>query len=145
MSNDEPHVGHPQHFTSTLSSSVSLSVKLKLHSSSSLPLFVFDTQIEVLIHTFVHTISLPSKEMGWESIEGELSTPLVAKEEHHQLYGSGTSSGDLWPCLCQTIGCDDGGESQSGSSSATGVVMLSTLVAVPGSYVFGTAVSEILL
>nr|POE82543.1 sugar transporter erd6-like 5 [Quercus suber] len=23
--------------------------------------------------------------------EGELSTPLVAKEEHHQLYGSGTS------------------------------------------------------
>ena len=48
---------------------------------------MFDTQIEVLIHTFVHTISLPSKEMGRESIEeGELSTPLVAKEEHHQLY-----------------------------------------------------------
>uniref|UniRef100_A0A7N2LAP8 Major facilitator superfamily (MFS) profile domain-containing protein n=1 Tax=Quercus lobata TaxID=97700 RepID=A0A7N2LAP8_QUELO len=37
-------------------------------------------------------------------------------------------------------GCDDGGESQSGSSSATGVVVLSTLVAVSGSYVFGTAV-----
>ena len=34
---------------------------------------------------------------------------------------------------------------KSGSSSATGVVVLSTLVAVSGSYVFGTAVSEILL
>nr|POF03281.1 sugar transporter erd6-like 5 [Quercus suber] len=68
-----------------------------------------------------------------ESIEeGELSTPLVAKEEHHQLYGSGTSSG--------TTGCDDGGEGQSGSSSVIGVVVLSTLVAVSGSYVFGTVV-----
>ena len=105
---------------------------------------MFDTQIEVLIHTFVHTISLPSKEMGRESIEeGELSTPLVAKEEHHQLYGSGTSSGDH--ACANTTGCDGGGESQSGSSSATGVVVLSTLVAVSGSYVFGTAVSEILL
>ena len=105
---------------------------------------MFDTQIEVLIHTFVHTISLPSKEMSRESIEeGELSTPLVAKEEHHQLYGSGTSSDDH--ACANTTGCDDGGESQSGSSSATGVVVLSTLVAVSGSYVFGTAVSEILL
>ncbi|KAL0005805.1 hypothetical protein SO802_013366 [Lithocarpus litseifolius] len=74
--------------------------------------------------------------MGRESIEeGELSTPLVAKEEHHQLYGSGASSGDC----ANTTGCDDGGESQSGSSSVTGVVVLSTLVAVSGSYVFGTA------
>ena len=82
--------------------------------------------------------------MGRESIEeGELSTPLVAKEEHHQLYGSGASSGDH--ACANTTGCDDGGESQSGSSSATGVVVLSTLVAVSGSYVFGTAVSEILL
>ncbi|KAK4596059.1 hypothetical protein RGQ29_014227 [Quercus rubra] len=76
--------------------------------------------------------------MGRESIEeGELSTPLVAKEEHHQLYGSGTSSDDH--ACANTTGCDDGGESQSGSSSATGVVVLSTLVAVSGSYVFGTA------
>ena len=104
---------------------------------------MFETQIEVLIHT-VHTISLPSKDMGRESIEeGELSTPLVAKEEHHQLYGSGASSGDH--ACANTTGCDGGGESQSGSSSATGVVVLSTLVAVSGSYVFGTAVSEILL
>ncbi|KAM3752790.1 hypothetical protein ACB098_03G045500 [Castanea mollissima] len=77
--------------------------------------------------------------MGRESIEeGELSTPLVAKEEHHQLYGSGASSGDH--ACANTTGCDDGGESHSGSSSATGVVVLSTLVAVSGSYVFGTAV-----
>uniref|UniRef100_A0A7N2L475 Uncharacterized protein n=1 Tax=Quercus lobata TaxID=97700 RepID=A0A7N2L475_QUELO len=77
--------------------------------------------------------------MGRESIEeGELSTPLVAKEEHHQLYGSGTSSGDH--ACANTTGCDDGGESQSGSSLATGVVVLSTLVAVSGSYVFGIAV-----
>ncbi|XP_050274525.1 sugar transporter ERD6-like 5 isoform X9 [Quercus robur] len=77
--------------------------------------------------------------MGRESIEeGELSTPLVAKEEHHQLYGSDASSGDH--ACANTTGCDDGGESQSGSSSATGVVVLSTLVAISGSYVFGTAV-----
>ncbi|KAM4109706.1 hypothetical protein ACJW30_03G140100 [Castanea mollissima] len=77
--------------------------------------------------------------MGGESIEeGELSTPLVTKEEHHQLYGSGTSSGDH--ACANTTGCDDGGESQSGSSSATGVFVLSTLVAVSGSYVFGTTV-----
>uniref|UniRef100_A0A7N2RA56 Major facilitator superfamily (MFS) profile domain-containing protein n=1 Tax=Quercus lobata TaxID=97700 RepID=A0A7N2RA56_QUELO len=70
--------------------------------------------------------------MGRESIEeGELSTPLVA---------SGTSSGDH--VCANTTGCDDGGENQSGcgSSSATGVVVVSTLVAVSGSYVFGTAV-----
>ncbi|XP_023904686.1 sugar transporter ERD6-like 5 isoform X3 [Quercus suber] len=69
--------------------------------------------------------------MGRESIEGELSTPLVA---------SGTSSGDH--VCANTTDCDDGGENQSGcgSSSATGVVVVSTLVAVSGSYVFGTAV-----
>ncbi|KAL0004531.1 hypothetical protein SO802_012092 [Lithocarpus litseifolius] len=78
--------------------------------------------------------------MGRESIEeGELSTPLVAKEEHHQLYGSSTSSGDH--ACANTTGCDDGGESQSGSSS--GVVVLCTLVAVSGSYVFGTATMEL--
>ena len=39
---------------------------------------MFDTQIEVLIHTFVHTISLPSKEMRRESIEeGELFVPTL--------------------------------------------------------------------
>ncbi|KAL4638900.1 hypothetical protein ACB092_03G179500 [Castanea dentata] len=77
--------------------------------------------------------------MGGKSIEeGELSTPLVAKEEHHQLYGSGTSSGDH--AYANTTGCDDGGESQSGSSSAIVVVVLSTLVAVSSSYVFGTTV-----
>nr|POF21967.1 sugar transporter erd6 [Quercus suber] len=75
--------------------------------------------------------------MGRESIEeGELSTPLVAKD--HQLYGSGASSGDH--ACANTTSCDDGGESQSGSSSATGLVGLSTLVAVSGSYVFGTTV-----
>ena len=43
----------------------------------------------------MHAISLPSKDMGRESIEeGELSPPLVAKDEHRQVYGSGTSSGD---------------------------------------------------
>ena len=83
---------------------------------------------------------MPSKqnyEMGRESIEeGELSTPLVA---------SGTSSGDH--VCANTTGCDDGGENQSGcgSSSATGVVVVSTLVAVSGSYVFGTAVSHLTL
>ena len=59
---------------------------------------------------------------------------------YHQLYGSGDHLGGA-----NSSGYDDGGESQSGSSSAAGVVVLSTLVAVSGSYVFGTAVSEILL
>ena len=76
----------------------------------------------------MHAISLPSKEMGRECIEeGELSTPLVAKDEHHQVYGSGTSSGDH--VCADTTGCGGGGESQSGSSSATSVVVLITLVA----------------
>ena len=76
----------------------------------------------------MHAISLPSKEMGRECIEeGELSTPLVAKDEHHQVYGSGTSSDDH--VCANTTGCDGGGESQSGSSSATSVVVLITLVA----------------
>ena len=79
--------------------------------------------------------------MGRESFEeGELSTPLVAKEEHHQVYASGDHLG-----CANSSGCDDGGESQSGSSSATDVVVLSTLVAVSGSYVFGTAVSHLTL
>ena len=66
--------------------------------------------------------------MRRESIEeGELSTPIVAKDEQHQVYGSGTSSGDH--VCANTSGCDDGGESQSGSSSAKGVVVVSTLVA----------------
>ena len=71
---------------------------------------MFETQIEVLIHT-VHTISLPSKDMGRESIEeGELSTPLVAKEEHYQVYASGDHLG-----CANSSGCDDVGESQNGS------------------------------
>ena len=77
-----------------------------------------------------------------ESIEeGELSTPLVAKEEHHQVYASGDHLG-----CANSSGCDDGGESQNGSPwSATGVVVLSILVAVSGSYVFGIAVSHLTL
>ncbi|KAL0005806.1 hypothetical protein SO802_013367 [Lithocarpus litseifolius] len=46
--------------------------------------------------------------MGRESFEeGELSTPLVAKEEHHQVYASGDHLGGA-----NTTGCDDGGESR---------------------------------
>ena len=45
--------------------------------------------------------------MGRESIEeGELSTPLVAKEEHNQVYASGDHLG-----CANSSGCDDGGES----------------------------------
>nr|POE98708.1 isoform 2 of sugar transporter erd6-like 3 [Quercus suber] len=79
-------------------------------------------------------ISLPSKEnydMGRESIEeGDLSTILVARDEHHQVYGSGTSSGDH--VCANTTGCDDGGESQSGSSSARGEILITCSVAQTG-------------
>lgn len=72
--------------------------------------------------------------MGRESIEeGELSSPLVAKESH-EAYTTGAGSGG---------GGDGGGEGQSVSASATGAVVLSTLVAVSGSYVFGSAVSAL--
>ena len=77
--------------------------------------------------------------MSRESIEeGELSSPLVSKE-HHEVYASG-SGGHVGA----NTGCDShgGSDDQSGSSSATGVVVLSTLVAVSGSFVFGTAVSD---
>ena len=67
-----------------------------------------------------------------------ISTPIVAKDEQHQVYGSGNSSGDH--VCANSTGCDGGGESQSGSFSATGMVVLSTLVAASGSYVVGTAV-----
>ncbi|KAB1202301.1 Sugar transporter ERD6-like 5 [Morella rubra] len=71
--------------------------------------------------------------MGRESIEeGELSSPLVAKESH-EAYTTGAGSGGGGDG-------DGGGEGQSVSASATGAVVLSTLVAVSGSYVFGSAV-----
>jgi hypothetical protein len=66
--------------------------------------------------------------MGRESIEeGELSSPLVP-EEKHEVYAGVSGSG--------------GGGEQSGSS-ATPAVVLTTLVAVSGSYVFGSAVSAL--
>nr|POE98409.1 isoform 2 of sugar transporter erd6-like 3 [Quercus suber] len=69
--------------------------------------------------------------MGRESIEeGDLSTTLVAKDEHHQVYGSGTSSGDH--VCANTTGCDDGGERQSGSSSARGEILITCSVAQTG-------------
>lgn len=63
-----------------------------------------------------------------ENIQGgELSSPLL------DVAGSRNSGGD----------CGSGGSQHSGSehSSATTMVVLSTLVAVSGSYVFGSAVS----
>ena len=38
-----------------------------------------------------------------------ISTPIVAKDEQHQVYGSGTSSGDH-VCVNSTV-CDGDGES----------------------------------
>lgn len=68
--------------------------------------------------------------MGRESIEeGEVSSPLVPKE-YHQVYAT-------------VSGGPGGGGEQSGSSSATRAVVLTTLVAVCGSYVFGSAVSAL--
>ena len=40
---------------------------------------------------------------------------------------------------------DNERQSNSGASSATGIVVLSTFVAVSGSYVFGSGVSSLLL
>lgn len=74
--------------------------------------------------------------MGRESIEeGKLSNPLLVKniDSESQVYGYGGRG--------ENSGA--GNEQQSGifSSSATTMVVLSTLVAVSGSYVFGSAVS----
>ncbi|GLT90362.1 hypothetical protein SLE2022_082990 [Rubroshorea leprosula] len=63
--------------------------------------------------------------MGRERTEGELSSSLILRENPQSL-GHGT---------------DVSGEGQSRtSSSATSVVVLSTIIAVSGSYVFGAAV-----
>ncbi|GKV20585.1 hypothetical protein SLEP1_g30685 [Rubroshorea leprosula] len=63
--------------------------------------------------------------MGRERTEGELSSSLILRENPNSL-GHGT---------------DVSGEGQSRtSSSATSVVVLSTIIAVSGSYVFGAAV-----
>lgn len=65
---------------------------------------------------------------GKESVMEEgLSSSLL--KEKSQVHGAGSS----------------GGESGSGSASATSAVVLSTFVAVCGSYVFGSAVSSTLL
>ncbi|KAH0994767.1 hypothetical protein GBA52_018631 [Prunus armeniaca] len=73
--------------------------------------------------------------MGRESIEeGKLSNPLLVKniDSESQIYGYGGRG--------ENSGA--GNEQQSGtfSSSATTMVVLSSLVAVSGSYVFGSAV-----
>ncbi|KAL6311680.1 hypothetical protein AAG906_007426 [Vitis piasezkii] len=58
-----------------------------------------------------------------ESIEeGQLSSPLIVADK---------------PC---ENGCSGDGHEEMGGSSATSVLVLSTLIAVSGSYVFGTAV-----
>lgn len=60
-----------------------------------------------------------------ESIEeGQLSSPLIVADK---------------PC---ENGCSGDGHEEMGGSSATSVLVLSTLIAVSGSYVFGTAVSS---
>ncbi|XP_059435643.1 sugar transporter ERD6-like 5 [Corylus avellana] len=62
--------------------------------------------------------------MGRESIEeGQLSSPLLPKEKHEAY-----------------AGVSGGGGEQSEPSSATVAVVLTTLVAVSGSYVFGSAI-----
>lgn len=67
---------------------------------------------------------------GEEGIEEEQasSNPLLVKESTHQSQG-----------YCHGEG---GGESGLPPSPATSLLVLSTLVAVSGSYVFGSAVSE---
>lgn len=67
-------------------------------------------------------------DMGRESIEeSQLSNPLLLVKDRGGRSGAVDSNHD-----------HDGDD---GSSSATTMVVLSTLVAVSGSYVFGTAVS----
>lgn len=67
--------------------------------------------------------------MGREGIEeGDVSSSLLVKDRS------------------QIRGRDDasvGGDGQSKGSPATAVVVISTLVAVSGSYVFGSAVSTL--
>lgn len=66
--------------------------------------------------------------MGKESVMEEgLSSSLLKEKSRVRRHGGGD------------------GESGSGSASATSVVVLSTFVAVCGSYVFGSAVSSTLL
>ena len=57
--------------------------------------------------------------------KGQLSSPLIVADK---------------PCEHGSSGGGGGGEEEMGVSSATSVLVLSTLIAVCGSYVFGTAV-----
>ena len=71
--------------------------------------------------------------MGKESIEeGQLSNPLLIVNDSGGHSGAVDSNHDD----------DHGGDYNDWSSSATTMVVLSTLVAVSGSYVFGSAVSK---
>lgn len=85
--------------------------------------------------------------MSRENIEeAELSNPLLVKNSTSKLHSGGIGgsggSGSGGSCSGSNsnggAGYEEGGES---SSSATIMVMVSTLVAVSGSYVFGSAVS----
>lgn len=91
--------------------------------------------------------------MSRENIEeGELSNPLLFKNTTSKLHSGGSGSGGS--VGSGSIGSggasnsnggasyEEGGES---SSSATIMVVVSTLVAVSGSYVFGSAVSMSIL
>lgn len=68
-----------------------------------------------------------------ESIEeGQLSSPLIVADKPCENGCSGDGH--------EEMGGD--GHEEMGGSSATSVLVLSTLIAVCGSYVFGTAVSS---
>lgn len=98
----------------------SCSVKILTHLRPFLSFFAF---LIWQVSIFIASIFVEStcKKMGRESIEeGGLSNPLL---------------------LVKPSGSDGGRNVETGSSSATTMVVLSTLVAVCGSYVFGSAVS----
>lgn len=87
--------------------------------------------------------------MSRENIEeAELSNPLLVKNSTSKLHsgGIGGSGGSGSGGSCSGSGSNSNGgasyeEGGESSSSATIMVMVSTLVAVSGSYVFGSAVS----
>lgn len=86
--------------------------------------------------------------MSRENIEeGELSNPLLVKNTTSKLHSGGSGSGGSGGSGSVGSGGasnSNGGASYEGgesSSSATIMVVVSTLVAVSGSYVFGSAVS----
>lgn len=94
--------------------------------------------------TLLHSLSLISERFWWSPSPSVSSLQFLVFHENKNRMNRENSQSEAAepsraPLLVKRTTCPDAGD--GGSSSATPVLVLTTLVAVSGSYVFGSAVS----